>query len=99
MSKDLPVAEKIIAGADENNYLLEVKGELDQDSFDYPGFLNVSRQIFGGQVKEEDITFQSTENYLLDKTTLQYASGTRRHYFEIKGSYFRDDKQEFRLKD
>ena len=99
LSKDLPIAEKIVVGEAENNYTFEVMGELDKDNFDYPGFLNVSRQMFGGQVKAEDVSFQSTENYLLDKTTLQYASGTRRHYFEIKGAYFRDEKQEFKLKD
>lgn len=99
LAKDLPIAEKIEVGEDENNYLFQVKGELDRDNFDYSGFLNVSRQMFGRQVKAEDIVFQSTENYLLDKTTLQYAGGARRHYFEIKGSYFRDDRQEFRLKD
>ena len=99
LSKDLPMAEKIIVRADENNFIFEVKGELDKDNFDYPGFLNLSRQMFGGHVKAEDITFQSTENYLLNRQTLQYASGERHHYFEIKGSYFRDDKQEFKLKD
>lgn len=99
LSKDLPIAENIVVGEAENNYTFEVKGELDRDNFDYPGFLNVSRQMFGGQVTAEDISFQSTENYLLDKRTMQYAGGARRHYFEIKGSYFRDDKQEFKLKD
>ncbi len=99
MSKDLSIAEKIIVRADENNFIFEVKGELDKDNFDYPGFLNLSRQMFGGHVKAEDITFQSSENYLLNRETLQYAGGTRHHYFEIKGSYFRDEKQEFKLKD
>jgi hypothetical protein len=55
--------------------------------------------MFGGQVKAEDIIFQSAENYLLNRRTLQYASGGRHHYFEIKGSYFRDDTQKFRIKD
>lgn len=98
LSKDLPIAEKITVTANENNFLFEVKGELDKDNFDYPGFLHLSRQMFGGEVKAEDIIFQSAENYALDRATLKYAGGRRRHYFEIKGSYFRDDKQEFKLK-
>jgi len=99
LSRDLPIAEKIIVTADENNFLFEVKGELDKDNFDYPEFLHLSRQMFGGQVKAEDVTFQSTENYFLNREKLQYAGGTRHHYFEIKGAYFRDDKQEFKLID
>ena len=99
LSKDLQIAEKIIVWADESNFIFEVKGELDKDNFDYLEFLHLSRQMFGGQVKAEDIIFQSAENYLLNRQTLQYAGGTRHHYFEIKGSYFRDEKQEFKLKD
>lgn len=99
LSKDLPIVEKIAAGEDGNNYTFEVTGELDQENFDYPGFLHLSRQMFGGQVKAENIGFQSTESYRLDKTTLQYAGGTRRHYFEIKGAYFRDEKQTFKLQE
>ncbi|MGI8789231.1 MAG: hypothetical protein ACR2HG_15940 [Pyrinomonadaceae bacterium] len=99
LSKDLPMAEmvKIRRGADDE-LLIEVKGELDKDKFDYAGFLNTARQMFGGHLKNDDIVFHGTENYTLDARTLDYTNGTRQHRFEIKGSYFRDERQTFKLK-
>lgn len=98
LTKDLPIAEKIKIKDDGEEFLVEVKGELDRDKFDYAGFLNAARQMFGGHVTAEDIAFQGTETYAMDKRTLHYRDGARHHFFEIKGSYFRDEKQTFKLK-
>lgn len=97
-TKDLPIAEKISIGQNVDNYLFEVQGTLDKENFDYDGFLHISRQMFGGQVKAEDVSFESSENYSLDKATFQYKSGSRRFYFAIKNAYFSDDRQQFQLK-
>lgn len=98
LSTDLPVAERLSFRARGGEIMAEVVGELDRDGFDYAQFLDSSRELFGGQVKAESISFQSTQHYTLGGSDLRYTGGTRHSRFEIRGAYFRDEKLEFTLK-
>jgi len=98
LSTDLPVAERLSFRARGDEITAEVAGELDRGSFDYGQFLELSRRLFGEQVKAEGISFQSTQFYSLAGGDLRYTGGTRHQRFEVKGAYFRDEKLEFKLR-
>ena len=98
-SIDLPIAENILVRQYAQEIIVEITGELDKDKFDFPKYLELCKQMFRTEIEAENVSFQSAENYFLDKFTLQYKTAARHLHFETKGVYFNDERQQFKPKE
>ncbi|MFV0389214.1 MAG: hypothetical protein ACK5NT_10720 [Pyrinomonadaceae bacterium] len=96
--KDLAIRETIAVKQTSKFIEVRVLGKLDEDNFDYSGFLNLLRQMFDGDIQKDDISFQNEEIYTYEKNSVERVDGKRHQLFTVDGWYFRDEKQELQIK-